>query len=92
MIRKIERIFGDLVSGKEENLNRQGMSKRISYPCKHMAQELWTLQAELNSYIYSYKNVCGVDQRYELMRIASSKWGKRLISLAFRLGMNKWFR
>ena len=78
MIRKLERIFGDLVSGKEENLNRQGMSKRISYPCKHMAQE--------------YKNVCGVDQRYELMRIASSKWGKRLISLAFRLGMNKWFR
>lgn len=92
MIRKLERIFGDLVSGKEENLNRQDMSKRISYPCKHMAQELWTLQAELNSYIYSYKNVCGVDQRYELMRIASSKWGKRLISLAFRLGMNKWFR
>ena len=92
MIRKLERIFGDLVSGKEENLNRQDMSKRISYPCKHIAQELWTLQAELNSYIYSYKNVCGADQRYELMRIASSKWGKRLISLAFRLGMNKWFR
>ena len=36
MIRKLERIFGDLVSGKEENLNRQDMSKRILHRnCGH---------------------------------------------------------
>ncbi|ETT50047.1 glycosyl transferase family protein [Paenibacillus sp. FSL R7-269] len=31
-------------------------------------------------------------QKYELMRLANSKWGARLIKLAFKLKINKFFR
>lgn len=31
-------------------------------------------------------------QKYELMRLASSKWGSRLIKLAFKLKLNKFFK
>ncbi|MNC15724.1 UDP-Gal:alpha-D-GlcNAc-diphosphoundecaprenol beta-1,3-galactosyltransferase [compost metagenome] len=31
-------------------------------------------------------------QKYELMRLASSKWGSRLIKLVFKMKLNKWFK
>lgn len=31
-------------------------------------------------------------QKYELMRLANSKWGSRLIKLAFKMKINNWFK
>ena len=54
--------------------------------------ELATAMSEIESYEFMYKNTHTADTKNELMRIANSKWGRRLIKVAFRLRVNKLFQ
>ena len=89
MIRHLETIFVDLVSkNKTFFLKRNQISKELKvYP--GLVKECLTLYAEVEAYENMYKNAHGADLKYELMRIANSKWGRRLIKLAFKFKLNK---
>ena len=91
MIRKLEKIFEDLVQNPVQQERRQETAKNISvYP--KMLSELPTLMNEVNAYESMYKNAYAPDTKNELMRIANSKWGRRAIKLVFKLRLNKLFR
>ena len=50
-----------------------------------------TLAGELQEREHSWKKMHNSSVRNELMRIANSRWGSRLIRLAFRLRLNRLF-
>ena len=91
MIRKLERIFGDLVQNPLQQEIRQETAKNIGFYSR-ILNELPTLMNEVNAYEAMYKNAYAPDTKNELMRIANSKWGRRAIKLAFKLRLNKLFR
>ena len=91
MIRKLERIFEDLVQNSVQQEKRQATAKNIGFYSR-ILNELPTLMNEVNAYEAMYKNAYAPDTKNELMRIANSKWGRRAIKLAFKLRLNKLFR
>ena len=90
MIRKLERIFEDLVQNPVQQERRQETAKNIGFYSR-ILNELPTLMNEVNAYEAMYKNAYAPDTKNELMRIANSKWGRRAIKLAFKLRLNKLF-
>jgi len=90
MIHKLERIFGDLVQNPVQQERRQETAKNIGFYSR-ILNELPTLMNEVNAYEAMYKNAYAPDTKNELMRIANSKWGRRVIKLAFKLRLNKLF-
>ena len=91
MIQKLESIFEELVHDCASVENR----KRISAELRKylgVCGELVTAMSEIESYEFMYKNTHTADTKNELMRIANSKWGRRLIKVAFRLRVNKLFQ
>ena len=56
------------------------------------ADDYVTTFAELEIREISYKLGYDNNIKYELMRLASSKWGKRIIKLALKLKLNKLLR
>lgn len=90
-IRKIENVFEFLVN------NKQKIDKRIE-----MANELMKYGKLVDDYLSLYienekfenRNVYIYEEnlKNELMRIVSSKWGSRLIKIAFKMKLNKLFR
>ncbi|MFQ9127408.1 MAG: hypothetical protein ACLR4Z_12250 [Butyricicoccaceae bacterium] len=91
MIRKLERIFEDLVQNSVQQEKRQETAKNIGFYSR-ILNEMPTLMNEVNAYEAMYKNAYAPDTKNELMRIANSKWGRRAIKLAFKLRLNKLFR
>jgi hypothetical protein len=49
------------------------------------------LMGEIDEYERMYKYSYSQDAKNELMRIANSKWGRRLIKVAFKLRLNRLF-
>ena len=90
MIRKLERIFEDLVQNSVQQEKRQETAKNIGFYSR-ILNELPTLMNEVSAYEAMYKNAYAPDTKNELMRIANSKWGRRVIKLAFKLRLNKLF-
>ena len=99
--RRIEAGFSlrDMIHRMEEILEalpQEGMKERrekaaLLRQCGALPSELITLYTEIDSYEASYKNGFS-DEKGELLRMANSKWGRRAIRLAFRLGLNRLFR
>ena len=91
MIQKLERIFEELVHDCASAENRKRTSAELR---KYLGVcgELATAMSEIESYEFMYKNTHTADTKNELMRIANSKWGRRLIKVAFRLRVNKLFQ
>ena len=90
MILKLERIFEDLVQNSVQQEKRQETAKNIGFYSR-ILNELPTLMNEVSAYEAMYKNAYAPDTKNELMRIANSKWGRRVIKLAFKLRLNKLF-
>ena len=63
-----------------------------AYYNENLYNELFNLYAEYEMLEFQIKNVnYSINSRDELVRIANSKWGKRLIKLAFKFKINKLF-
>ena len=91
MIRKLEKIFKELVHDQKIVEERKAVSKELQKYLR-VCGELPTLMSEINAYEFVYKNAYAPDMKNELMRIANSKWGRRAIKLAFKWKLNKLFR
>lgn len=91
MIRRLEEIFENLVNDSVVIEKRRTVSAELRHYLR-VCNELHTLIAEIDSYEFMYKNAYAPDMKNELMRIANSKWGRRVIKLAFKLKLNKLFR
>ncbi len=91
MIHKLEEIFTQLVDDESTKKTRQDKSNLI---CQlgDWADDYLTTYQEIENHenIFQYQHAA--DTKSELMRIANSKWGERLIKLAFKLKLNKIFR
>ena len=90
MIDKLEQIFIQL--GSEQNLAARRQISRELGKYSRMVGELPAVFGEIEGYEAMYKNAYSPDMKNELMRIANSKWGSRLIKLAFQLKLNRIFR
>lgn len=101
MIEKFEKIFADFVGDPEKIKARQKISEELQ-PFSDLINQLPVLEAEITSFDQIWKishaDISGgtapatKDQTYELMRIANSKWGRRLIKIFFKLRLDKLFR
>ncbi|WP_303620529.1 glycosyltransferase [Hungatella hathewayi] len=85
MIRKLEYEFKMLC-------NKSTLSVQSTPENFKIAQELATLYTEYELLETYAKNVSQpLDTKNELIRIANSKWGNRIIKIAFKLKLNKLF-
>ena len=85
MIQKLEYEFKALCSKYPSTI--QSFSENLK-----IAQELTTLYTEYELLEAYAKNVSQpMDTKTELIRIANSKWGNRIIKIAFKLKLNKLF-
>ena len=91
MIGKLEHILSTLVCDKvaKENRNRKAHALR---ELGGLADDYCTAFCEITSYDSGFKARYDGDMKHELMRIANSKWGRKLIKLAWKLKLNKLFR
>ena len=90
-IRKLEEIF--VQRARSEILHQE--RKQFATVLKQVSgliSELPTLSGEIESYEAMYKNSFVSDTKNELVRIANSKWGSRLIKIAFKMKLNRLFR
>lgn len=91
MIHKLEHIFTQLVKDIFAQKMRQDKSNLI---CQlgDWADDYATAYQEIENQenIFQYQHTA--DTKSELMRIANSKWGQRLIKIAFKLKLNRIFR
>jgi hypothetical protein len=91
MIRKLQDILNNLVHDNTlKNRRRQTNTGLLKF--SNLADDHVTVFNEIETYENMYKNSYGTDTKNELMRLANSKWGSRLIKLAFKLKLNKLFR
>ena len=91
MIKKLEDIFTFFV--KDEAAKNMRRKKHESIlQLDSWAEDYVTAFQEVenqeNAFRYQYDN----NTKSELMRIANSKWGRRIIKIAFKLKLNKIFR
>ena len=99
MIKKLEEIFIDLVKNPEKIQARKKISEDLQQYSKLIDQfpiliaeiaagdQMWKIMT-----IPAQEKPATKDQTYELMRIANSRWGRRLIKLFFKLRLNKFFK
>lgn len=90
MIDRLQDIFDDFAGNKESLLERMNMSNELRHYVQ-MTEELPILFDEITAYEYINKNSYASDTKNELMRIANSKWGSRIIKMAFKLRLNRIF-
>ncbi|MFC4805313.1 hypothetical protein, partial [Filifactor villosus] len=57
-----------------------------------IAEDYLTLYTEFEAMENSFRYGFVSNEKNELMRIANSKWGRRIIKLAFKLKLNKFFK
>ena len=99
MIKKLEEIFIDLVKNSEKMQASKKVSEDLQQYSKLIDQfpiliaeiaagdQMWKIMT-----IPAQEKPATKDQTYELMRIANSRWGRRLIKLFFKLRLNKFFK
>jgi len=103
MVKKLENIFIDFVKDPEKMKKRQKISQDLrQYPKlvdqisvlmseRASADQLWKITHTASNSDKS-PSPATKDETYELMRIANSKWGRRLIKLFFKLKLNRFFK
>jgi glycosyltransferase involved in cell wall biosynthesis len=87
----VEKLQYELLAVKSNSEKRNDIAAQL---CKFemLANDYVTLYNEIENYENVYKYAYTHDARSELMRIANSKWGSRLIKIAFKLRLNKLFK
>lgn len=90
MIQKLEEFFQELCQNTEYKAKRLANSAALQR-WSLLTGEFAALFGEIEAYEAVYKSAHSEDTKNELMRIATSKWGSRLIRLAFKLRLNKLF-
>ena len=90
MIEKLEKILVLLTKDESAFALRAEKSKAL-HDFPHAVDELPVLMGEIDEYERMYKYSYSQDAKNELMRIANSKWGRRLIKVAFKLRLNRLF-
>lgn len=88
MVKRIEDIFCYYIENKEILLLRKEKAGLLSN-FSSMAEELITLYCEMEGRDSMYKDEVLVDNKDELIRIAESKWGRKLIKIFFHLRLNR---
>lgn len=91
MIKKLEEELDMLINDKEYSKKRVEKAESLK-SLGLFADDYVTTFAELEIREISYKLGYDNNIKYELMRLASSKWGKRIIKLALKLKLNKLLR
>ena len=103
MIKKLENIFTEFVNDPEKIRARQKVSQDLQQYSNLIDQipvlmnerasfdQLWKITHTSNSDSKSSEPATK-NETYELMRVANSKWGRRLIKLFFKLRLNKFFK
>ena len=90
-IKKLEEELDMLINDKEYSKERVEKAESLK-SLGLFADDHETTFAELEIREISYKLGYDNNIKYELMRLASSKWGKRIIKLALKLKLNKLLR
>lgn len=91
MIRKLERIFLELSQSQYARIIRKEKQQAISCLGK-WAEDYITAYQEIENHAAVFSVQYSSDAKSELMRIANSKWGRRLIKVAFKLKLNRIFK
>ena len=91
MIHKLEQIFSQAVQDKEQKEQRLEKQKQI-IALGNCAEDYGTIYQEVENHAAVFSNQYDSGTKSELMRIASSKWGQRIIKVAFKLKLNRIFR
>ena len=89
--KKLEEELYMLINDKEYSKERVEKAESLK-SLGLFADDYVTTFAELEIREISYKLGYDNNIKYELMRLASSKWGKRIIKLALKLKLNKLLR
>ena len=87
----VEKLQEEFLLLKSNNEKRMDIAEQLSKFDK-LADDFVTLYNEIENYDNVYKYAYTHNTKSELMRIANSKWGSRLIRLAFKLKLNKLLR
>ena len=90
MVQRLEAFLTALVSDPERMKDRRTKAQELTCYSQIVGQ-FPALMGEIEAYEGMFKNAYPSDERNELMRIASSKWGSRAIKLAFKLRLNRLF-
>jgi len=91
MINKLEDIFIHYVHDKTAKNKRQEIYNAICQ-LHDWAEDYITAYQEIENQENIYKYQYNTNIKNELMRIANSKWGKRLIKVLFKLNLNRFFK
>lgn len=90
MMQKLEEIFTFYVqddTAKAIRHEKQNVIFQLGNWAEDYAAAYQEVENQENAFKYQYDN----NTKSELMRIANSKWGRRIIKLAFKLKLNKIF-
>lgn len=91
MIQKLDTILKDLVNNDLKKQLRVKQSQLLnSLGC--FADDYVTLYTEIEAFESAYKGQFASNEKNELLRLANSRLGKRIIRLGFKLKLNKLFR
>ncbi|NFG60721.1 glycosyltransferase [Clostridium sp. CMCC3677] len=90
MIENLEKEFKELMSLTCLEKRRKASENLKQYEC--LINDYLTLYTEYELLENSFKNAYTANTKNELMRLANSKWGSRIIRLAFKLKLNKLFK
>ncbi|TGE33795.1 glycosyltransferase [Desulfosporosinus sp. Sb-LF] len=90
MIKTLEKEFKNLVKNPEMIARRDERSDELKR-LDSFVNDYLTVFSEVEKHENINKNSYGSDAKNELMRLANSKWGSRIIKLAFKLKLNKMF-
>lgn len=91
MIKKTERIFIYYIENQEIAVLRKKKAE-ILRKVPSLVEELMVLYHEVEGRDTLYHSSLIDDKKNELLRIAESKWGRRLIQLLFKIRLNKIWR
>lgn len=90
MIHKLEHIFTQSVCDTSAQKKRQKKSELICQ-LANWADDYVTTYQEIVNHAAVFNSEYDLNTKEELKRIANSKWGQRLIKLAFKLNLNHIF-
>ena len=91
MIHKLEQIFTHAVQDEKKKEQRLEKQKQIAV-LGNWAEDYVTTYQEIENHAAVFSNQYDSGTKSELMRIANSKWGQRIIKVAFKLKLNRIFR
>lgn len=91
MIQKLDSILKDLVNNESKKQLRYQQSELLM-SLGDFCGDYVTLYTEIETFENAYKGQFANDEKNELLRLANSRFGKKIIRLAFKMKLNKLFR